>query len=152
LGIGIFAIPASILSSAFMQELQSQRQQLENQLNAMLDDGVLSDEEMEEVRALAKRLNMSPNQLEVLIEKAKLEHSERAKNNFFMPKDFLTEHPEIAAAQFHILAEQIKRLATLPNGAAIGTIISRSQELDEIQKRLWHELRGQAAAADKPNS
>jgi voltage-gated potassium channel Kch len=152
LGIGIFAIPASILSSAFMQELQSQRQQLENQLNAMLADGVLSDEEMEDVRALAKRLNMSPHQLDILIEKTKLEHAERAKNNFFMPKEFLSDHPEIAAAQFHILAEQIKRLASLPNGAAISAIIARSQELDEVQKRLWHELHEKTIAADKPNS
>ena len=152
LGIGIFAIPASILSSAFMQELQSQRQQLENQLNAMLEDGVLTDEEMEEVRALARRLNMSPHQLDILIEKAKLEYAERAKNNLFMPKEFLTEHPEIAAAQFHILAEQIKRLASLPNGAAISAIITRSLELDEVQKRLWLELHERSVGANEPNS
>ncbi len=151
LGIGIFAIPASILSSAFMQELQLQRQQLENELNVMLSDGVLSDEEMEKVSQLAKRLNISHNQIEVLIEKAKFQQTERAKNDLFMPKEFLTEHPEIAAAQFHILFEQLKRLATLPNGAAVGAIIARSQELDAAQKRLWLELSERTVALDEPS-
>ncbi len=141
LGIGIFAIPASILSSAFMEQLQSQRQEIENQLSAMLDDGVLSEAEMEEVRVLAKRLNMSDHQLNILIEKAKLAQSERAKQNLFMPADFLSEHPEIAAAQFHILAEQIKRLANLDNEKEIGAIISRSDQLDDVQKRLWTDLK-----------
>jgi hypothetical protein len=141
LGIGIFAIPASILSSAFMEQLQSQRQEIENQLSAMLDDGVLSETEMEEVRVLAKRLNMSERQLDILIEKAKLAQSERAKQNLFMPTDFLSAHPEIAAAQFHILAGQIKRLANLDNDKEIGAIISRSDQLDDVQKRLWTELK-----------
>jgi voltage-gated potassium channel Kch len=141
LGIGIFAIPASILSSAFMEQLQSQRQEIENQLSAMLDDGVLSEEEMEEVRVLAKRLNMSEHQLNILIEKAKLAQSERAKQNLFMPAEFLSEHPEIAAAQFHILAEQIKRLANLSNEQEVGAIIAKSDQLDDVQKRLWTDLK-----------
>ena len=148
LGIGIFAIPASILASAFMAELQLKRQEIENQLNEMLADGVLSEEELQQVRKLADQINMAPHQLDILIETAKIDHTERSKNNFFMPKEFLSEHPEIAAAQFHILAEQIKRLASLPNSAAISAIIARSQELDEIQKRLWHELHKQSLSAN----
>lgn len=140
IGLGLFAIPASILSSAFTQELQSQRQAIENQLFEMLKDGVLSDKEFDEVQALAGKMNMSEEQLKILIEKAQRESEERARNDIFIPADYLTAHPTVAAAQFRVLFEQIKRITHLPNAADISRHLLTSHNVGEVERNLWHAL------------
>ena len=143
IGLGLFAIPASILSSAFTQELQSQRQAIENQLFDMLADGVLSEEELVEVKALARKMNMSEEQLEILIDKAKRESEERARNDIFIPADFLAVHSNIAAAQYRVLFEQIKRIAHLPNASDISRHLLTSHDVGDVERNLWHALHGQ---------
>jgi len=141
LGIGIFAIPASILSSGFMQELQSQRQHFENELFAMLEDGVLSDEEREKVEALGKKLNISPHQLETLIDKAKRETKARLANEHFVPPDILASNPLIAKAHFHILAEQMKLLAQHSDMQELDRLVRNAVDLDDDHRNLWAALK-----------
>jgi len=142
IGLGLFAIPASILSSAFTQELQSQRQAIENQLYDMLADGVLSDEELENVKVLARKMNMSEEQLEILIDKAKRETEERARNDIFIPADYLVAHSSVAAAQYRVLFEQIKRIAHLPNAADVSRHLLTSHNVSDVERDLWHALNG----------
>lgn len=142
IGLGLFAIPASILSSAFTQELQSQRQAIENQLFDMLKDGTLSEEEFAEVKALAAKMNMSEDQLKILVEKAQRESEERARSDIFIPADYLTAHPTVAAAQFRVLFEQIKRITHLPNAADISRHLLTSHDVGEVERNLWHALHG----------
>mgnify|MGYP006269881389 FL=1 len=142
IGLGLFAIPASILSSAFTQELQSQRQAIENQLFEMLKDGILSDDELAEVQVLARKMNMSDEQLEILIDKAKRESEERARNDIFIPADYLVAHSSVAAAQFRVLFEQIKRIAHLPNASDISRHLLTSHDVGEVERNLWHALHG----------
>jgi len=141
LGIGIFAIPASILSSGFMQELQSQRQHFENELFAMLEDGVLSDEEREKVEALGKKLNISPHQLETLIDKAKRETKARLAKEHFVPPDILASNPLIAKAHFHILAEQMKLLAQHSDMQELDRLVRNAVDLDDDHRNLWAALK-----------
>jgi voltage-gated potassium channel Kch len=140
LGLGIFAVPASILSSGYMQELASQRQELMNRLHDMLSDGVLSDEEKEELHELANQLSISSHQLDVLIETARQEYMDKASRDYFMPKEFLEQHPEIAVAQFHILSQQINRLASLSNQAVVTQLIAKSADITEIEKQIWQQF------------
>lgn len=148
IGLGLFAIPASILSSAFTQELQSQRQAIENQLYDMLADGVLSDKELENVKVLAKKMNMSDEQLEILIDKAKRESEERARNDIFVPVDYLVAHSSVAAAQYRVLFEQIKRIAHLPNAADVSRHLLTSHNVSDVERNLWHALHGQQNKSD----
>lgn len=141
LGIGIFAIPASILSSGFMQELQSQRQHLENQLFAMLEDGVLSDEERAKVEQLAHKLNISDQQLQTLIDKAKRESQSRNQADRFMPPEMLASSPAIAKAHFHILAEQMKLLAQNSDLKEVNRLIESARDVDQHHRELWDTLK-----------
>ena len=141
LGIGIFAIPASILSSGFMHELQSQRQHLENELYAMLEDGVLSPEEREKVEALGKKLNISPQQLDTLIEKAKRENKDRNPKEQFVPPNLLASNPLVAKAHFQILAEQMKLLAQHSDMAEVDRLVRNAVDLDEHHQSLWNALK-----------
>lgn len=141
LGIGIFAIPASILSSGFMHELQSQRQHLENELFAMLEDGVLSPEEREKVEALGKKLNISPQQLDTLIEKAKRESKDRNTKEHFVPPNILSANPLVAKAHFQILAEQMKLLAQHSDMAEVDRLVRSATDFDEHHHSLWNVLK-----------
>jgi voltage-gated potassium channel Kch len=71
LGIGIFAIPAALLSSAFTDQLRIERETLQNELYNMLADGTISEEEQELIQAEAKRLHLSQEEIHRLIEKAR---------------------------------------------------------------------------------
>ncbi len=151
IGLGLFAIPASILSSAFTQELQSQRQAVENQLFEMLDDGVLSPEEEVEARKLARKMNLSDEQMDILIEKAKRETEERARNDIFIPVDYLAEHSSIAAAQFRVLFEQLKRIAHLPNASDVSQHLFSGHNMGEVERDLWNRLhQGEKKPPAKP--
>jgi len=141
LGIGIFAIPASILSSGFMHELQSQRQHLENELFGMLEDGVLSPEERDKVEALGKKLNISPQQLDTLIEKAKRESKDRNSKEHFVPPDILSANPRVAKAHFQILAEQMKLLAQHSDMAEVDRLVRSATDFDEHHHSLWNVLK-----------
>jgi voltage-gated potassium channel len=148
IGLGLFAIPASILSSAFTQELQSQRQAVENQLFEMLSDGILSDEELIEVKDLARKMNMSEEQLEILIDKAKRESEERARNDIFIPAEYLAAHTNVAVAQYRVLFEQIKRIAHLPNATDISRHLFASHDVGEVERNIWRALHGQQTKVD----
>ena len=73
LGIGIFAIPAAILSSAFSDQLRIERETMKQELYEMLGDGKISPEERIIIDAEAKRLHLSKAEVDRLLEKAKIE-------------------------------------------------------------------------------
>ena len=68
MGIGIFAIPAALLSSAFTDELVKERNHLKAELYTMLKDGQLSDDEIVFIRTEAKRLHLSIEEINALIQ------------------------------------------------------------------------------------
>jgi len=59
MGIGIFAIPAALLASAFSDELRKEREQLRNNLYKMLKDGKLDENEAKVLREEARRLHLT---------------------------------------------------------------------------------------------
>lgn len=152
LGIGIFAIPASILSSGFMQELQSQRQQLENELFGMLEDGVLSDEERERAEKLAKKLNISHDQLETMINKAKREATSQRNVDHFIPPEMIAANPVIAKAHFHLLAEQFKALAQHADLNHVDRLIASAPEMDVHHRTLWDTLKSLRISGPKTDN
>ncbi|NCV87467.1 MAG: ion transporter, partial [Oxalobacteraceae bacterium] len=83
LGIGIFAIPAAILASAFSDQLRIERETLMNELYVMLSDGHLSEEEdpnlaLERFRELAGQVKQIALMGNVDEMREKLESSERS--------------------------------------------------------------------------
>jgi len=66
-GIGIFALPAGLLSSAFTDQLRLDRERLNRMVDESLSDGVLSEEEMAAIVAEAKRLHLVDADVDYLI-------------------------------------------------------------------------------------
>jgi voltage-gated potassium channel Kch len=82
LGIGIFAIPAALLSSAFSDQLRIEREALQQEMLSMMGDGVISEEERGIIDAEAKRLHLSAAEVERLLERAKRAHNAGGADHF----------------------------------------------------------------------
>jgi len=75
LGIGIVALPAGILGSAFSDQLQQQREQMIHDIEAALEDGVLSTEEEAELEQERIRLHISEKQFALMKSRAMSRHA-----------------------------------------------------------------------------
>ncbi len=73
LGIGIFAIPAALLSSAYTDQLRIEREALKNELYIMLADGIISPDEADTVAREARRLHLSDSDVALLMDRARRE-------------------------------------------------------------------------------
>ena len=78
IGIGIFAIPAALLSSAFSDELVKERNALKIQIHDILADGHIDPEEMEFIRRESKRLHLNVGEINALLQQVQKELHEHA--------------------------------------------------------------------------
>jgi voltage-gated potassium channel Kch len=139
LGIGIFAIPAALLSSAFSDQLRIERESLKNELHDMLADGVLSMEESEVLYAEAKRLHLSDEDVTRLIEQVRRETEEK-ENVSVLPLHKIAATPEHAIEHFKSLVSQIRQLGILTDLEKFEASASANFTLTPGELNLWRHL------------
>ncbi|QWE29948.1 ion transporter [Polynucleobacter sp. Adler-ghost] len=146
LGIGIFAIPAAILSSALSDQLRIERERMMNELYHMLEDGVISADEQELIEAEAKRLHLSQGELTRLLEKAKvemgIEHApaKDAKTGkgatSEMSLEFLSKHPELAAEQLKITISKLQQIVSVSDRQELSKYIDNPDNVTGLQSSM----------------
>ncbi len=139
LGIGIFAIPAALLSSAFSDQLRIERENLQNELFKMLADGTISDEEQEIIDSEAKRLHLAKDEVNRLIEKARRQR-EAASNHALMSLPQLLEQPAAAVERYRELLSQIRQLALMGDNATMSALIDSGDRATRFERETWHWL------------
>lgn len=139
LGIGIFAIPAALLSSAFSDQLRIERENLQNELFEMLADGTISDEEQEIIDAEAKRLHLARDEVHRLMEKARRQR-EAASNHALMSLPQLLEQPAAAVERYRELLSQIRQLALMGDNAKMTALIDSGERATGFEREAWHWL------------
>jgi hypothetical protein len=147
LGIGIFAIPAAILSSALSDQLRIEREMMMNELYHMLEDGVISPEEQELIEAEAKRLHLSRSELDRLLEKAKvqmgLEQSASAKEltaGHELDLKFLSTHPAVAAEQLKITISKLQQIMSVSSADELANYFGDPNNATPLQSALFQIL------------
>ena len=75
LGIGIVALPAGILGSAFSDQLHQQREEMLKAVEDAFADGVLTETEARELEEERVRLHLTEEQFEVLKQRAMARHA-----------------------------------------------------------------------------
>jgi voltage-gated potassium channel len=153
LGIGIFAIPAAILSSALSDQLRIERERMMNELYHMLEDGVISADEQELIEAEAKRLHLSKTELDRLLEKAKVQMGiEKASVNDAsgasseMSLEFLSKHPELAAEQLKITISKLQQIVSVADRQELSRYIDNPSNVTGLQSSMLKILLQNAAA------
>jgi voltage-gated potassium channel Kch len=160
LGIGIFAIPAAILSSAFSDQLRIERETMKQELYEMLGDGKISPEERSIIDAEAKRLHLSKAEVDRLLEKARIElgldphpehkghthhelHHARGHHESHRPAmdlNYLSKHPEAAGEQFKILLAQLQQLAHSVDHESLNQYLSDKKHATDFQMETWEYI------------
>ena len=160
LGIGIFAIPAAILSSAFSDQLRIERETMKQELYEMLGDGKISPEERSIIDAEAKRLHLSKAEVDRLLEKARIElgldphpehkghthhelhhaHGHHESHRPAMDLNYLSKHPEAAGEQFKILLAQLQQLAHSVDHERINQYLSDKKHATDFQMETWEYI------------
>jgi len=136
LGIGIFAIPAAILASAFSDQLRIERETLMNELYVMLSDGHLSEEEKEILDREAKRLHLSHDEVNRLINRVQRER-ELVQDQKGIPIERLAKDPNLALERFRELAGQVKQIALMGNVDELREKLESSDRSTALEKKIW---------------
>ncbi|MDQ5883701.1 MAG: voltage-gated potassium channel, partial [Pseudomonadota bacterium] len=152
LGIGIFAIPAAILSSALSDQLRIERESMMTELYTMLEDGVISPDEQELIEAEAKRLHLTQGELTRLLEKARVEmgidHAPSSDADGPQGKgaagemslEFLSKHPELAAEQLKITISKLQQIVSVSDLQQLRQYIDNPDNVTALQSSMLQIL------------
>ena len=143
LGIGIFAIPAALLASAFGDQLHKERELMKANLRNMMKDGYLDEKEAALLRAEAKRLHITIEELNVLLEQL---HDERenAKHKSMLPLHVIAEHPDHAVVHYKMLLSQISELALLTDATKFEQAAKSTDSLTAKELAVWQQIKARS--------
>jgi voltage-gated potassium channel Kch len=145
LGIGIFAIPAALLSSAFSDQLHIDREALKAQLKEMMDDGVLSENERATLDREAKRLHLKKNEVDRLIAEARNER-DKELDVATLPLHYIAANPEHAVQYFKQVISQVRQLAIMTDKEKFHDLAVAKDRLTKDELELWKRVNGDHAA------
>ncbi|NCX22141.1 MAG: hypothetical protein EBX17_02945 [Betaproteobacteria bacterium] len=140
LGIGIFAIPAALLSSAFSDQLRIERETLKNELYAMMADGKISTEEQEVIDRESKRLHLSREEVNRLIEKARRER-ELKDDHSGLSLVKLVERPEVVLDRYRELVGQMRQIALSVDQQRMDYLVDDPERTTAFERRVWKSIR-----------
>jgi len=140
MGIGIFAIPAALLSSAFSDQLRIERETLANVLYNMMADGQISHEEQEIIDREAKRLHLSDDEVQRLIERARRER-ELKDDHTGLSITKLVERPEVAIELYREMLGQMRQIALLVDAQAMDRLIDDPGRTTPLERSIWKVIR-----------
>ena len=147
-GIGIFAIPAGLLASAFTDQLRIDREGFKIMLQDAYADGVIDVKEQEHIIAEAERLHLSDMEFNRLTNEAReaFEKSLAAEELSFghLMLD-ANVHPEFAAEQFRILAAQQRLLLRAIGPELMLKNLSSGEKSDELSLQMAQLIAAQEA-------
>ena len=143
LGIGIFAIPAALLASAFGDQLHKERELMKANLRNMMKDGYLDETEAALLRVEAKRLHITIEELNVLLEQI---HDERenAKHKSVLPLHVIADRPDHAVEHYKMLLSQISQLALLTDAAKFEQAAKSSDSLTAKELAVWQQIKARS--------
>ena len=140
-GIGIFALPAALLSSAFTDQLHKEREALKAELSAMLEDGVISEEEAAIIAVKAKQLHLDDAEVALLIEEARLARELR-EDLSKLPLHKISQTPEHAIEHYKSLISEIRQLAILTDREQFESVAKGLDRLTQSELALWRQIHG----------
>jgi voltage-gated potassium channel Kch len=144
LGIGIFAIPSAILASAFSDQLRIERETLLNELREIMKDGTVSEEEQAFIDQEAKRLHVSPEEVDRLLEEIRREQ-ELIDEHAGIPLERLIATPALALLRFRELAGQVQQIALMTDKDHMDALIADVSKTDTLERAVWTVVRDDPA-------
>ena len=113
LGIGIFAIPAGLLASAFTDQLRMDREAFKHKLLLALEEGKLSPKDRASIAEETERLHLSDEDVRRLTQEAREAYEARQREERHLTSAVVLDpqqHPELAYHQLRLLVSQLDLL------------------------------------------
>lgn len=143
LGIGIFAIPAALLASAFSDELIKDRDALKANLFQILKDGKIEAKETQFIREEAKRLHLSVEEINALIDQV-IKDKEIEDNLKALPLHVIAQRPAHAIEYFKTCISEIRQLDMLMEQGKFEDTAKELDRLTESELQIWRQIQGKA--------
>ena len=137
-GIGIFAVPAAILTTAFNDQLHKDRELMHNELYKFMEDGVLDESERAIIYEEAKRLHISEEEVDLLIERVRQERE--ATTSGHLPFDLIKKEPEVAFEQFRQVVGQLRQIASVSQTEVVNRLFSDETRATAQEREIWDRL------------
>ena len=137
-GIGIFAVPAAILSTAFNDQLHKEREAMRAELYVYMEDGVIDDDEMAKIQEVAKGLHISQDEIDTLIEKAK--HERRVAEMGHLPIKSIAAHPEVAFEEFRATIGHLRQIIAAGDRETVSQIFAQEGRATALEKAIWEQM------------
>jgi voltage-gated potassium channel len=141
LGIGIFAIPAALLASAFSDELVKDRDALKANLFAILKDGKIEEKEAQFIREEAERLHLTVAEVNALIDTV-MKEKEIEDNLKALPIHTIAQRPEHAVEYFKTAISELRQLSMQMEPGKFEEEAKQSDRLTASEMALWHQIQG----------
>ena len=139
-GIGIFAIPAGLLASAFSDQLHKERDALKASILKMLGDGELDPEEMDLLRSEAKRLHLTVEEMNSILEVLQLELENARKSLMQLPVNVIAQNPLHAVEHYKYLLNQIAQLGIYVDQKAFLEKAQSDDRLTVSEVEIWKRI------------
>lgn len=137
-GIGIFAVPAAVLSTAFNDQLHKDREMMHNELIGFLKDGELSEEEYALILSQAEELHISRDEVDLLIERVKLEREEGMRGQ--LPIEAIAQRPEIAFEQFRGAIGTMRQIMAAGDTEKMQQLFDTPGRATDDERAVWRQL------------
>jgi voltage-gated potassium channel Kch len=152
LGIGIFAVPAAVLSSAFNDQLRVERETMQNELYKMLEDGKISEEEQHLIDREAARLHLSAPEVERIMERARQQRILETTGHGGIPFAVMQDRPAVALQQYRMLAGQLLQIAQLADRKQLATMLANPGDATDFERHLWQLIEAQGGSGKSVSS
>jgi voltage-gated potassium channel len=139
IGIGIFAIPAALLSSAFSDQLIIEREELKDSLLKVLAEGNITEEKGEMIRAEAERLHLTEHEVDKLLDRA-IEERDALDHGAKLPLSQIAQDPAHAVEHFKVLVSEIRQLSILSDHARFESFAKDNDRLTQSELALWQQM------------
>jgi len=120
--------------------LVKERNALKANLLSMLKDGHLNEEEISIIRQEAKRLHLTIEEINALLETIVQEQENEKSKLKNLPVHLIAERPELAIEHYKNLLGQIHQLALMTDAAKFETAARESDRLSASEMALWQQL------------
>lgn len=150
LGIGIFAIPAGLLASAFTDQLRIDREAFKQRLLHAYQDGEINPKARALLAAESERLHLSPEDIKRLTHEAQQEFEERKREEKMAVNAVVIDpalHPDLAVRQLRLLVSQVHLLSAASGSDVLLAQLSRNDEDEARVRRVIHALQDPESSA-----
>ena len=138
-GIGIFAIPAGLLASAFTDQLRIDREDFKHKLLLAFERGELDSHARAMIAEESERLHLSEDDIKRLTHEAREAVKAQQREEQHLTSAVILDpraNPELAVRQWRLLVSQLQLLSTAAGAQVLDSQLTTQEPHAEVCRRV----------------